>query len=125
MAIIVIEGSNGVGKTTIINELYKRLKIFPKKSVPDWFRQYIPIARTYSPEIQKEIYKIGHEAIYFESQDNQNYIFDRFIYSTIIRLNYELKKSINETVEEILAYPLIPDIVILLRSDKKMLLKDY
>ena len=103
MAIVVIEGSNGVGKSTIIDYLSKEYNIISKKSIPDWFRKYIDFARDCEPNIQKQIYLIGHEANYYESNDGKDYVFDRFVYSTIIRLNYQLNKSVNETTNEILA----------------------
>lgn len=67
MSIVVIEGSNGVGKTTIIDYLSKEYDIISKKSIPDWFRKYIVFARSCEPNIQKNIYLIGHEANYNES----------------------------------------------------------
>lgn len=119
MSIVVIEGSNGVGKTTIIDYLSKEYDIISKKSVPDWFRKYIEFARSCEPNIQKQIYLIGHEANYYESNDSKNYIFDRFVYSTIIRLNYQLNKSVNETINEILSLNLKPKQIFYITANKE------
>lgn len=119
MGIVVIEGSNGVGKTTIIDYLSKEYDIIPKKSIPDWFRKYIEFARSCEPNVQKQIYLIGHEANYYESNDNRDYVFDRFTFSTIIRLNYQLNKSINETVNEILTLNLEPKHIFYITANKE------
>ena len=119
MSIVVIEGSNGVGKTTIIDYLSKKYDIISKKSVSDWFRKYIEFARSCEPNIQKQIYLIGHEANYYESNDNKDYVFDRFAYSTIIRLNYQLNKSVNETTNEILTLNLKPKQIFYITANKK------
>ena len=119
MSIVVIEGSNGVGKTTIIDYLSKEYDIISKKSIPDWFRKYIVFARSCEPNIQKRIYLIGHEANYNESNDNKDYVFDRFVYSTIIRLNYQLNKSVNETINEILTLNLKPKQIFYITANKE------
>ena len=119
MSIVVIEGSNGVGKTTIIDYLSKEYDIISKKSIPDWFRKYIIFARSCEPNIQKRIYLIGHEANYNESNDNKDYVFDRFVYSTIIRLNYQLNKSVNETINEILTLNLKPKQIFYITANKE------
>lgn len=123
MGIVVIEGSNGVGKTTIIDYLTKKYNIISKKSIPDWFRKYIEFARSCEPNLQKQIYLIGHEANYYESSDNKDYVFDRFVYSTIIRLNYQLNKSINETINEILALNLKPKQIFYITTNKEFIRK--
>ena len=117
MSIIVIEGSNGTGKSTVIKKIKQIYNITDKKSVPDWFREYIDFARKCPLEIQKEIYKIGHDANYFECNKNEDYIFDRFYYSTVIRINYGLGISIEDTVKEILSFKNIPDILFLLQAN--------
>lgn len=121
MSIIVIEGSNGVGKSTIIKYLEKKYDVISKKSIPDWFRKYIIYARTCEPNIQKKIYLIGHEANFQESKDNKNYIFDRFYYSTIIRLNYQLGKSISETINEILKIDFLPKQIFYITANEKII----
>ena len=122
MSVIVMEGSNGAGKTTIIKNLYINYDFISMKSVPDWYRKYIPFARSLNPELQKKVYMIGHEANYLSLDSNKDYIFDRFYYSTIIRLNYELKKSVFDTVNEILEIQMLPDMVIYLNANKKYVL---
>ena len=116
MSIVVLEGSNGVGKSTIANILSNNEDMILMKSVPDWFQKYISFARSCPLEIQKEIYKIGHEANYYSCLSCNDYIFDRFIYTTIIRINYELNISVNDTVNEILSYVNIPDLVLVLKA---------
>lgn len=123
MSLVVIEGSNGTGKSTIIKEIKKIYNITDKKSVPDWFRKYIDFARSCPFEIQKEIYKIGHDANYFECNKNEDYIFDRYYYSTIIRINYGLGLSPEETVTEILSLKNIPDIIFLLQANLDLIKK--
>jgi len=115
MSIIVFEGSHGSGKSTTINKMNDTYNLVSLKSVPDWYRKYIPFARSQKPEVQKEIYMIGHEANYMSLQKNKDYIMDRFFYTTIIRLNYELGKSPQETVSEILKISLEPTAIIFLR----------
>ena len=58
MSIIVIEGSNGAGKTTVIKNMQIRYNFVSSKSVPDWYRKYIPFARNLAPELQKQVYII-------------------------------------------------------------------
>ena len=120
MSIVVIEGSNGTGKSTIIKKIKEIYNITDKKSVPNWFREYINFARNCPFEIQKEIYKIGHDANYFECNENEDYIFDRYYYSTIIRINYGLDISIEDTVKEILSFKNIPDIIFLLQANLEL-----
>ena len=100
MSLIVIEGSNGSGKTEIVNRMTKKYDIIDKKSIPDWYRSEIEFARKCPFDIQKEIYLYGHKANYLECDKEQNYIFDRYAYSTIIRINYELGKPVEETINE-------------------------
>ena len=122
MSIIVMEGSNGAGKTTIIKNMQINYEFISKKSIPDWYRKYIPFARSLPPELQKKVYMIGHEANYMSFNKNNDYILDRFYYSTIIRLNYELEKTIFDTVNEILEIQMLPDIVIYLNTNKELIL---
>jgi len=60
---------------------------------------------------------MGHDANYFECNKNEDYIFDRFYYSTVIRINYGLGISIEDTVKEILSFKNIPDIIFLLQAN--------
>ena len=78
MSLIVIEGSNGSGKTEIVNRMTKKYDIIDKKSIPDWYRSEIEFARKCPFDIQKEIYLYGHKANYLECDKEQNYIFDRY-----------------------------------------------
>ena len=119
MSIIVLEGSNGAGKSTIAKLLSEKYDLISLKSVPDWFREYLTFARKCPLKIQKEIYKIGHDAIYFNCLNSNNYILDRFIYTTIIRINFELGVSIKDTIDEILNYKNIPDYIFVLRANTK------
>ncbi len=123
MSLIVIEGSNGSGKTSIISRITEKYDIIDKKSIPDWYRSEIEFARKCPFDIQKEIYLCGHEANYLECDKKENYIFDRYVYSTIIRINYELGKYINETINEILNYENKPDLIIVLNSSKEEIKK--
>lgn len=123
MSLIVIEGSNGSGKTSIISRITEKYDIIDKKSIPNWYRSEIEFARKCPFDIQKEIYLCGHEANYLECDKKENYIFDRYVYSTIIRINYELGKYINETINEILNYENKPDLIIVLNSSKEEIKK--
>ena len=123
MSLIVIEGSNGSGKTEIVNRMTKKYDIIDKKSIPDWYRSEIEIARKCPFDIQKEIYLYGHKANYLECDKEQNYIFDRYAYSTIIRINYELGKPLEETINEIINYKYKPDLIIVLKSNKEKIKK--
>lgn len=123
MSLIVIEGSNGSGKTSIISRITEKYDIIDKKSIPDWYRSKIEFARKCPFDIQKEIYLCGHEANYLECDKKENYIFDRYVYSTIIRINYELGKYIDETINEILNYENKPDLIIVLNSSKEEIKK--
>jgi len=122
MSIIVVEGSNGTAKTTVIREMQRYYNFVSSKSVPDWFRKYIPFARSLAPELQKRLYMVGHEANNLLLDKEQDYIFDRFFYSTIIRLNYKLKKTVFETVEEISDIQINSDIIIYLKTKEKLIL---
>ena len=121
MSLVVVEGSNGSGKTEIIKKLTEQFNIVGKKSIPNWYRSSIEFARRCSLDLQKVIYLYGHYINYLECNDEQDYIFDRYIYSTIIRINYGLKKSKSETINEILSYEYKPNLVIVLKSDKKII----
>ncbi len=123
MSVIVFEGSHGVGKSTIINNVLEKYDIISLKSIPDWYRKYLPFARSLPPEIQKQVYMIGHEANYVTFSQDKDYLLDRFFYTTIIRLNYELAKNPDETVKEILDIKLLPDAVIYLYVSKDNMIK--
>ena len=56
MSVVVIEGSNGVGKSTIISYLEEMYELNVRKSIPDWFRKYLDIARKCEPNLQKKIF---------------------------------------------------------------------
>lgn len=118
MSLIVIEGSNGSGKTDIISRVIEKYDIIDKKSIPDWYRSKLEFARKCPFDMQKDIYLCGHKANYLECNKEENYIFDRYVYSTIIRINYELKKQIDETINEILNYENKADLIIVLKSNK-------
>lgn len=116
MSIVVLEGSNGVGKTTIASKICQKYDIVGIKSVPNWFREYIDFARNCPLEIQKEIYKIGHDANYFSCCESKNYLLDRFVYSTIIRINYGLGRSVTDTIKEIASYENVPNLVFVIQA---------
>lgn len=122
MSFIVIEGSNGVGKTTLIKNMEKKYDFISLKSIPDWYREYIPFARSLEPEIQKQMYMDWHEANLNSLNEENDYILDRFFYSTIIRLNYKLNIPVEDTVKEILNIKLNPDIVIYLQANKELVI---
>ena len=123
MSVIVMEGSHGAGKSTIIKGMQERYNLVSLKSIPDWYRKYLPFARSLPPEIQKQVYLIGHEANYVTFQSDKDYILDRFYYTTIIRLNYELKIDPSKTVNEILEINNKPDMVFYLSINKDTILK--
>lgn len=123
MSLIIIEGSNGSGKTEVINRITQKYDIIDKKSIPEWYRSEIEFARKCPFDIQKTIYLYGHEANYLECDKELNYIFDRYAYSTIIRINYELKKKVEETINEILSFKYKADLIIVLKSNKEELKK--
>lgn len=123
MSVIVLEGTHGVGKSTVINGLNEKYDLECRKSIPDWFRKYLQFARSLEPETQKKVYMIGHEANYISFNENKDYILDRFFYTTIVRLNYDLGKTVNETVKEILKIDLEPTAVIYLKAEKELILK--
>ena len=123
MSFIVMEGSHGAGKSTIIKGMQDRYNLITLKSIPDWYRKYIPFARSLPPQIQKQVYMIGHEANYETLQKNKDYILDRFFYTTIIRLNYELGITPNESIKEMLSINMIPNIVFYLNANKEIVLK--
>lgn len=119
MGIIIVEGSNGTGKTTLIKKLNEKYDFISLKSVPDWYRKYLPFARSLEPELQKQVYMIGHEAMYYSlSNSVDNCILDRFFYSTIIRLNYQLGKSVSDTVDEIKQVNFPTSFTMCLNADK-------
>lgn len=115
MPIVVIEGSNGSGKSTLINYLKDKYDIIVSKSVPEWFRDYIPFARSLNPDEQKKVYEIGHIAAFKDAVKNEKLvIFDRYFYSTIIRLCFEERKTIESCIEEIARFPYKPDFTVYL-----------
>lgn len=70
------------------------------------------------------LYEIGHKASYFEARSSsENYVFDRWMYTTIIRLNYDKGISIDETVNQILSYALTPDMVFILSTSPQTIIK--
>jgi len=123
MSVIVFEGTHGAGKSTTIEKLNEKYNLECRKSIPDWFRKYLQFARGLEPVSQKKVYMIGHEANYLSLDENKDYVLDRFFYTTIIRLNYDLHKSIEETVREILNINLEPAAVIYLKAEKEIILK--
>ena len=127
MAIIVIEGSNYSGKSTIIDKIVSdNSDIIPAKSVPDWFREYIPFARTLPPKQQQMIYEIGHIASYMAAKGKeQNIIFDRFYFSTFIRLFYQNQKSEEDCIREIVSFPYKPDMTFALIISYEELLRRH
>jgi thymidylate kinase len=56
--IIVIEGSHCSGKSTTIRSLCSNYDFIESKSVPEWFREYIPYARSKGYEEQMTLYEI-------------------------------------------------------------------
>lgn len=122
MPIIAIEGSNCSGKSTLIDYLAKYYDFKTSKSVPEWFRPYIPFARELPPQIQRKIYEIGHIAAYNDAVKEKDYtIFDRYYFSTYIRLAYQETKSINECVDQIASFHYKPDLTIILIVPKEII----
>lgn len=122
MSIIAIEGSNCSGKSTLIDYLVKCYGFNASKSVPEWFRHYIPFARKLPPQVQREIYEIGHIAAYYDALKEKNCtIFDRCYFSTYIRLSYQEGKTVDECVDQIASFRYKPDLVIVLTTSKEIL----
>lgn len=93
--IIVLEGSRWSGKSTVIEYIKNDLNFNVSKFVPNWFRGFIPYARCRNSEVQGKNYEIGHMAVYNEAINSKsNYVFDRWQYTTHIRLCYNEMKSI-------------------------------
>lgn len=113
--IIYIEGSNCSGKTTLITQLHDKYGYHVSKSVPEWFQNYIPFARSLSSEHQKKMYEVGHISAYEMARLNDNItIFDRSYISTFIRLSFQENKSVSECVRDIDSFPYKPDLLIVL-----------
>ena len=123
MSIVVLEGSNGTGKSTIIKLLNEKYFFNSTKSIPDWYRDITSKARKMDPISQKDIYMKGHRFRYETLPKDYDVIMDRFFYTTVIRLNYDLKISPEETVKEINSIKMHPDLMIYLKTDKKLILK--
>lgn len=111
---IAIEGSNGSGKSTCLSLLNVEYKIPIKKSVSEWFYKYIPDVRDMSPESELYFYRAAHVSSVLDSEDNRLQIFDRSIISTIIRICYSNKNTVNEAIDIIKNELILPDIVIVL-----------
>ena len=62
MSLIVIEGSNGSGKTEVINRIIKKYDIIDKKSIPDWYRSKIEFARECPLDIKKKYNKENYKS---------------------------------------------------------------
>lgn len=122
MSIIAIEGSNCSGKSTLIDYLVKYYNFKSSKSVPEWFRPYIPFARELQPQIQRKIYEIGHIAAYYNAlKEKKCTIFDRCYFSTYIRLSYQESKTVNECVDQIASFHYKPDLIIVLTVPKEIM----
>ena len=122
--IIVLEGSHCSGKSTAIEYIKNNLNFNVSKSVPNWFREFIPYARSQNSEVQGKIYEIGHMAVYNEAINSKNnYVFDRWQYTTYIRLCYNEMDSIDQTVEKIEKIASRPDMVLIIRSSIDNILK--
>lgn len=122
---IYVEGSNCSGKTTLINKLVERYHYKAVKSVPDWFRQYINYARQQEPEIQKNIYEIGHISAYQEVKQNDIVLFDRSFISTFIRIGFMQKKEIADIINEIEMFGYEPDLLLIVDISFQKMKKRY
>ena len=69
------------------------------------------------------MYMTGHRFRYSTLIKDYDTIMDRFFYSTIIRLNYDLKLSPEETIKEINSIKMYPDLMIYLKTNKDLILK--
>jgi len=123
MSIVVLEGSNGTGKSTIIKLLEEKYIFTHSKSIPDKYRELVPKARKLDPETQKMVYMSWHRYKYNSLSREENNILDRFFYSTIIRLNKELNITPEDTVKEIKNIKMYPDLMIYLKTDENIIIK--
>ena len=113
--IIYIEGSNCSGKTTLISQLKDKYGYQVSKSVPEWFQNYIPFARSLIPKQQKKVYEVGHISAYEMAKINDSItIFDRSYISTFIRLSYQENKSIIKCIYDIDLFTYKPNLLIIL-----------
>ena len=120
--IVVIEGTHYSGKSTTIKYYCENSNFKESKSVPDWFRQYIPYARSLDNFNQKKVYEIGHLAAYYDAKKSEsNYMFDRWIFTTIIRLNFADKIPYEKTVEQILNLTIMPDLILILSASEQLI----
>ena len=116
--IYVIEGSNGVGKSSIINLLNEKYGIRVSKSVPEWFYQYIPMVRKLPSKQELKFYECAHISAFMEKKDNIAIVFDRSIYSTVIRIFYSDNKTVMETFAYIVQIDIHPKLAFILKTDR-------
>lgn len=117
---VILEGSNGVGKTTVTQELSETYGVRIQKSVPKWFRAYITDVRRLPPEKEYKLYEMAHMAAILEDTDDSLYIYDRGIYSTVIRIFYNCGKSVKDAFRFILSTEIRPELVLVLWCTKEL-----
>lgn len=116
---VILEGSNGVGKTTVIQELSETYGVQIRKSVPEWFQIYITDVRKLPPEKEYKLYEMAHMAAILENTDDLVYIYDRGFYSTVIRIFYKCGKSVEDAFQFILNTEIHPELVLVLWCTKE------
>lgn len=110
-----LEGSNAIGKTTVLNRLSNEYHLKISKSVPEWFQSYTLDVRGLSSDQEYKLYEMAHIAAIMEKQDNNVYIYDRSIYSTVIRIFYKSRKTVKETFEFIHNLEIVPELVLIFK----------
>lgn len=117
---VCLEGSNGVGKTTVLKVLSEKYQLKVSKSVPEWFQKYILDVRKLPSDQEYKLYEAAHIAAIMEKTDNNLWIYDRSIYSTIIRIFYKNAKTVDEVFESILKLDIVPELVLIFRCKKEV-----
>ena len=113
-----VDGSIGMVKTTVLKLLSNKYHLRTSKSVPEWFRSYITEVRKLSLEQEYKLYEAAHIAEIMNKTDDRIYIYDRGIYSTIIRIFYKSGKSVNEVLEYIVNLEIVPELALILQCGK-------
>lgn len=61
-------------------------------------------------------------AAYYDAKKSEsNYMFDRWIFTTIIRLNFADKIPYEKTVEQILNLTIMPDLILILSASEQLI----
>ncbi|RKI99820.1 hypothetical protein D7X87_24300 [bacterium D16-54] len=115
-----VEGSNGVGKTTVLKLLADKYQLKISKSVPEWFRGYISDVRALCPKQEYKLYEAAHITEILKKPNHSIYFYDRSIYSTVIRIFYKNKKKINEVLNFISELEIVPELVLVFQCERSI-----